>query len=268
MTRPVISVAAVSYLNTVPFLYGLRHSAELAAGLLLSPPSGCTEAFDERRADIALVPIGGLPMIKDPDFDIVTSWCIGADGPVRTVVMVSDVPLKAVRRVWLDGHSHTSVALARMLAARYWKIAPEWVAMEDYSVLDGPREGAADACFSRKEDAFVLIGDKVFDHEGRFAHTWDLSEEWRRHTGLPFVFAVWVARKSVPAETLAALESALTVGVERIYESILESDYAARPYAYEYLTRNIDYLFDEKKRQALQRFWDEGLKATLHANPG
>ena len=128
---------------------------------------------------------------------------------------------------------------------------------------------AADACFSRKEgDAFVLIGDKVFDNEDRFANTWDLAEEWQRHTKLPFVFAVWVARKSVSAETLAALEDALTLGVERVYESILESDYADRPYAYEYLTRNIDYFFDEQKRRGLQKFWDEGLKATLRTNPG
>ncbi len=258
MTRPVINVAAVSYLNTIPFLYGLRHSEELSAGLVLSPPSGCTAAFDAREADVALVPVGGLPLIKDPDFDVVTSWCIGADGPVRTVVVMSDAPLKGIKRVWLDSHSQTSVALARLLASRYWKIAPEWVDLQDYSVIEDAREG----------DAFVLIGDKVFDNEGRFANTWDMAEEWTKYAKLPFVFAVWVARKSVPAETLAALENALTLGVERIYESILESRYADRPYAYEYLTRNIDYFFDEQKRRGLDRFRDEGLKATLRANPG
>ncbi len=258
MTRPVINVAAVSYLNTIPFLYGLRHADDLRAELLLSPPGGCTEAFDERRADIALIPAGGLPRIKDPDFDIVTSWCIGAEGPVRTVVMMSDSPLKAIRRVWLDSHSNTSVALARILAARHWHIAPEWVALDDFSHLARPAEG----------DAFVLIGDKVFAQEGRFAHTWDLATEWLKYEKLPFVFAVWVARRSVPADTIAALENALTLGVERIYEAILESDHADRPYAYEYLTRNIDYFFDEQKRRGLQKFWDEGLKATLRANPG
>ena len=258
MTRPVISVAAVSYLNTIPFLYGLRHAGNLCAELLLSPPNGCAEAFDSRRADIALVPVGGLPKIKDPDFDIVTSWCIGADGPVRTVVLVSDSPLKAIKRILLDSHSNTSVALARILAAKHWHISPEWAQLDDYSLLDTPQEG----------DAFVLIGDKVFEHEGRFAHTRDLAEEWQKQTGLPFVFAVWVARKSVPNDVIDALEEALTLGMERIYESILESDYADRPYAYEYLTRNIDFFFDEQKRKALQRFWDDGLKATLRANPG
>ena len=258
MTRPVINVAAVSYLNTIPFLYGIRHSEELSAKLVLSPPAGCAESFDSREADIALIPVGGLTSLKDNDFDIVTSWCIGADGPVRTVVLTSNSPLKQIRRVWLDGHSRTSVALARYLAARLWHISPEWVPLDDYSALDNPAQG----------DAFVLIGDKVFEREGQFAHSWDMAEEWGKLTGLPFVFAVWVARKSVPSEVIAALENALTLGVERIYEAILESDYVGRPYTYEYLTGNIDYFFDEQKRVALQRFWDEGLKAALRANPG
>jgi chorismate dehydratase len=259
MTPSVISIAAVSYLNTIPFLYGIRHADNnLRASLLLSPPAGCTEAFNSRSADIALSPVGGLASLKDNDYDIVSSWCIGADSPVRTVVLVSNSPLKDIKRVWLDSHSNTSVALARVMAAKYWKIAPEWSHLDDYSRLENPEEG----------DAFVIIGDKVFANEGRFAHTVDLAEEWIRRTGLPFVFAVWVARKSVPAEVLDALEEALTLGVERIYESILESEFADRPYAYEYLTRNIDYFFDEQKRKGLQKFWDEGLKAVLRTNPG
>ncbi len=244
MTRPVISVAAVSYLNTIPFLYGIRHSDELSARLLLSPPSGCTEAFNSHQADIALIPVGGLEKITDKDFDIVTSWCIGAQGSVRTVVMMSDSPLKQIKRVWLDPHSMTSVRLARILAAQFWKITPQWTDIQDYAELDKPAEG----------DAFVLIGDKVFEQEGRFTHTWDLAEEWEKHTELPFVFAVWAARKNVPEEIIDALEGALTQGVERIYEAILESDFADRPYAYEYLTRNIDYFLDEKKRKALDKF--------------
>jgi chorismate dehydratase len=256
-TRPV-TIAAVSYLNTISLLYGIRHSDELSANLLLSPPSGCAEAFDSHEADIALVPVGALPTIKEKDFDIVSTFCIGAEGPVRTVVVNSNEPLGQIKRVWLDSHSRTSVKLVKYLAATRWKIAPEWVELTDYTILENPVEG----------DAFLLIGDKVFDNEGRFAHTWDLAAEWEAQTHLPMVFAVWVARKSVSAETLAALEDALTLGVERIYEAILESDYADRDYAYEYLTRNIDFLFDEQKRMALQKFWDVALHSPLHANPG
>ena len=258
MTVRPVSIAAVSYLNTIPFLYGIRHAADLRAELLLSPPNGCAEAFDSRKADIALIPVGGLAEIADKDFDIVTSWCIGAEGPVRTVVLTGDSPMKDIRRVWLDSHSMTSVRLAKYLAAKYWNIRPEWADLTDYSVVENAAPG----------DAFVLIGDKVFENEGRFKNTWDLAAEWEKHERLPFVFAVWVARKSVPEETIAALEDALTLGVERIYESILDSDYADRDYAYDYLTRNIDYIFDGQKRKALERFWNTGLKTVLHANPG
>ena len=122
--------------------------------------------------------------------------------------------------------------------------------------------------FAEKEDAFLLIGDKVFDHEGLFNYSYDLSEEWNRATGMPFAFAVWVARKGTSYEHIDALQRALTYGVEHIYEALAESEHAARPYAYDYLTRNIDYLFDMQKHNALKKFWDFGLKVSPKVNPG
>jgi chorismate dehydratase len=193
-----------------------------------------------------------------PDAEIITDYCIGAVGKVRTVVLVSNTPIKAVRRIFLDAHSKTSVQLCGYLASKLWRIEPEWVEMCDYEVLNTPSEG----------DAFLLIGDKVFDHEGKFTYTYDLAEEWIAQTKLPFVFAVWVARKGLSYEVHDALERALTYGVEHTYEAILESDYATREYAYDYLTLNIDYLFDTQKHKALKKFWDFGLKIEPKVNPG
>ena len=153
---------------------------------------------------------------------------------VRTVVVVSNTPIEKVRRIYLDAHSKTSVQLCGFLAKKLWKIEPEWVSMEDYAVLDNGEEG----------DAYLLIGDKVFDHEGKFSFVYDLAEEWRKATKMPFTFAVWVARKGLSYDVRDELQAAFTYGVEHIYEAILESDYADREYAYEYLTRNIDFLFD------------------------
>ncbi len=231
---------------------------------MLSPPSGCAEAFFGGEADIALVPVGSFssfPFSDFSDFDIVTSWCIGASGPVRTVVLVSDSPLTDIKRVWLDPHSMTSVRLAQVLAAKFWGISPRFVDFDWQSSAPLPPSGGrcefADANSGEPTDAFVLIGDKVLENEGRFRYSWDLADEWERYTGLPFVFAVWVARKGVPEEVIVDLEDALTLGVERIYEAVIESDFADRPYAYEYLTKNIDYFFDAPKRRALERFLDE-----------
>jgi chorismate dehydratase len=109
-------------------------------------------------------------------------------------------------------------------------------------------------------DGFLLIGDKVFDYEGRFEKVWDLSVEWTAMTGLPFVFAVWVARRTVPTETLQSLESALRYGIQHIREAIAHYGHSGKPYAYDYLTRNIDQIFDDQKHKALSLYIEYGRK--------
>ena len=158
-------IIAVSYLNTIPFIYGLRHHANLGAELLLAPPATCYQNFVEGKADIALIPAAMVPSL--PDAEIITDYCIGAVDKVRTVVVVSNTPIDKVQRIFLDAHSKTSVQLCGYLAKKQWHIEPEWISMEDYSVLDNAQEG----------DAFLLIGDKVFDYEGKFAYSYDLAAE-------------------------------------------------------------------------------------------
>jgi len=249
-------ITAVSYLNTIPFIYGLRHHANLGADLLLAPPATCYQNFIEGRADIALMPVAMVPSL--PDAEIITDYCIGAVNKVRTVVIMSNTPIEKVKRIFLDAHSKTSVQLCGLLAKEAWHIEPEWVSMEEYSILDK----------AQKDDAFLLIGDKVFDNEGKFAYTYDLAEEWHKITKMPFTFAVWVARKEVAYEVRDELQAAFTFGVEHIYEAILESEYADKEYAYGYLTENIDFLFDIQKHNALKKFWDYGLKIEPKVNPG
>ncbi len=257
MMVSVPSIAAVSYLNTIPFIYGIRHEGNFRADLLLSPPSECTKNYVVGRAILALLRAAAVPSLKSTD--VITEYCIGAVGPVRTVVLLSDGPVSEVRRVFLDPHSQTSVQLVGYLAAHRWKIAPEWYSLDDYEQLRHAQEG----------DAFLLIGDKVFDHEEKFRYKYDLAAEWQAATKLPFAFAVWVARKGTPYEVIESLQHALTFGLEHTYEAILEAGFDKKPYdAYEYLTRNIDYIFDNQKRRALQKFWDSGLKVSPRVNPG
>ena len=250
-------IAAVSYLNTIPFIYGIRHAGNLRAELLLTPPALCASNFIDGNADIALLPSAVVPRLKDAE--LVTDFCIGAEGEVRTVVVVSNTPIEEVRRIWLDAHSRTSVQLTGYLAARRWKIAPQWLDMSDYAVLDTPQEG----------DAFLLIGDKVFDHEDEFIYSYDLAAEWKKATRLPFAFAVWIARKGVDPDLTEGLQHALTFGIEHTYEAVLEYGFDRKPYdAYGYLTQNIDYIFDNQKHKALQKFWNSGIKVSPRANPG
>ena len=251
-------ITAVSYLNTIPFIYGIRHEGNFSAELQLCPPADCAANFIAGNADIALLPAAVVPQLKATQ--IVTDYCIGAISSVRTVELMSDSPVGEIKRVFLDAHSRTSVQLTGYLARNLWKIDPKWYSLDSYDNL------ARDA---RAGDAFLLIGDKVFDHEGEFRFSYDLAEAWQGLTKLPFCFAVWVARKGTPYAVTDALEQALTFGVEHIYEAIVENGFDKKPYnAYEYLTRNIDYLFDEQKHKALQKFWNSGIKVEPRANPG
>ncbi|GHV01333.1 chorismate dehydratase [Bacteroidia bacterium] len=243
-----LRVAAVSYLNTVPMVYGIRRAAPSDVELLLSPPSGCAAAFASGEAQMALLPSAALMTL--PGARVVSDYCIGAHGDVRTVVIMSNVPISRVRRLMLDSHSLTSVALSAVLCRRLWRVSPERVPMGDMTHLD---EALATA---RPDDAFLLIGDKVFAHEGRMAYTLDLAGAWRELTGLPFVFAVWVAAPGVDDAVIDTINASLRYGVEHISEAVAASDHRDMAQAADYLTHNIDFRFDEAKRRSLGLFLD------------
>ncbi len=239
-----MTLEAVSYLNTVPFIYGIESVTQLQAALLLSPPNQCAAHFRDRKTDVALVPVAAIPALDDAR--IVTSWCLGAVGDVRTVVLVSDSPLEQIERVYLDFHSLTSARLVQLLCDELWHISPDFQSLTDYTTIER----------RRPTDAFLLIGDKVFGYEGRFAQSHDLARAWRALTGLPMVFAAWVAHKSICDEQIAQLDEALEYGVAHIPEAIQALGHGDKPYALDYLTQNMNYHFDARKQQALQRFWD------------
>ncbi len=251
-----LTISAVSYLNTVPFIYGIEHADGLRASLLLSPPNQCVENYKNGKADLALVPVAAIPALADAH--IITDYCLGAVRSVRTVVLVSDSPLEKIKTLYTDFHSVTSARLVAVLCRELWNIAPLFAPLDDYGIIETRKEG----------DAFLLIGDKVFGYEGMMQNSWDLADAWRELTGLPFVFACWIARKGVPEEAIEALNKALAWGVAHIPEAVRASVHAEKPYAEEYLTKNIDYLFDRQKQQALSLFWEKGMKQSLRVNPG
>lgn len=298
MTRT--RIVAVSYLNTIPYIYGItRAGGSLREGLLLCPPRLCAEALRTGEANVGLIPVAAIPEI--PDLQIITPFCIGASGPVRTVVLASDYPIEELDTIWLDSHSRTSVRLARILAAEKWGIAPQWRPLTDYSFGTGAAAGthgtnpAAEATgkggaagtgteaesgpggetesgtgveSATGKSGYILIGDKVFDHEARFRYLYDLADEWRAMTGLPFAFAAWVARGEVPQEQVLQLEESLRYGTAHIPEAVAWSGYAARSYACDYLTRNIDFVLDAPKRRAMELYWQLGRRYDPPSTPG
>lgn len=253
-------IAAVSYLNTVPFVYGISRAENLRADLVLSTPAGCIEKFLAGEADIALVPAASLPRLGK-DAEIVSSWCLGTAGRSRTAILAGDTPINRLTAVHLPADDPTAAALARYVISKRSNAHPEWPEYTGEPPVPAEGEGT------------VIAGDRALWHTGSHSLCLDLTEEWKELTDLPFVEAVWVARKSVEAETLDALEQAIEMGVEHMLEALLsyeavEKDERHIVEAYGHLTENIDYIFDNQKHKALQKFWDSGLKTSLRANPG
>lgn len=237
-----LRISAVSYLNTKPFIYGLYRSD--LAGLMdlsLDIPSVCAHKLLHGEVDLALVPVAIIPEL--PEAHIISDYCIGAVGPVKTVCIFSDIPLAGVKRLYLDFHSRTSVALARILCEKYWHIQPEFL-----PATEGFEQHI------KGTTAAVIIGDRAIGKEKQFAYTYDLGEAWMNWTGLPFVFAAWISTKPLPTALVSRFNAALQTGIEHIPD--LTKILPAIPGfdLEEYFRHHISYELDQPKWLGLHRF--------------
>ncbi len=241
-----IKISVVSYLNSKPFLYGLEHSDILQKiDLQLDIPSVCAQKLIDDQVDIGLIPVAVIPQLKESY--IISDYCIGAIGKVSSVMLYSQVPLSSIKQVLLDYQSRTSVTLVRVLAKEFWNISPEWIpATTDYeNSITG-------------NTAAVIIGDRTFGLENKYAFVYDLSEEWEKFTGLPFVFACWVANKKLPEPFIQEFNKVLKYGIANRSQLIedLRSKANYNTDIEKYLTRSISYEYDGPKKRALALFLD------------
>ncbi|MFI5150848.1 MAG: menaquinone biosynthetic enzyme MqnA/MqnD family protein [Bacteroidia bacterium] len=241
-----LKVSAVSYLNTSPFVEGIEQSGFInQIELFLDIPSQCAAKLLDGRVDVGLVPVAVIPVLKESH--ILTHYCIGATGPVRSVLLYSQVPLNEITHILLDNQSRTSVALVKILAEKLWKISPAYtLAMDGYEQkIVGTTAG-------------VVIGDRTFFLNDRFTYAYDLAEGWQTLTGLPFVFACWVSNKALDPDMEQHFNKALAVGLTRI-DSVtarLKNRFPPDARLEEYLTTNISYDLDASKRKGLKLFLD------------
>lgn len=237
-------VSIVSYLNSKPFLYGLKKSSVAKQiDMSLDIPAKIVAKLDFGLSDIGLIPVAGLQHLDD--YKIVSNYCIGAVDKVRTVVLVSDVPLEQVETILMDYQSRSSVLLSKVLSKFYWKKEFKW----ENTCNDFQNKSI------KGNTAGVVIGDRVFDIEKRYKYSYDLSEEWFKFTGLPFVFAVWAATEELSVEFELAFNEALAFGVEQI-SKVVEMEQANYPNVdiYDYFIKNISFEFDEKKKAGMKKF--------------
>lgn len=243
MLKSPIRVVAVSYVNTFPFLHGIGKDPLLndAIDLKLAIPSECARMMLEGEADLGLVPVAAVPQLDGAK--VITDFCIGANGAVDTVCLFSEVPTTEVDEILLDFHSRTSVLLIRVLAERHFNIRPVWTPASD---------GFIDRIKGRT--AGVVIGDRAFALRNRFPVVIDLADAWKELTGLPFVFACWVARVPLPQTFIDRFNAALRDGVEHREQAVRDRTVGDSTKMVTYVRDRISYDFNDEKRQAMQLF--------------
>jgi chorismate dehydratase len=168
------------------------------------------------------------------------------------VRIFSPVPIEQIKTLACDTDSHTSVALARVILAETYGVRPEFVP------LTSLREGQAAAGVAK-----LLIGDKVVAQEpsrSLMPHQLDLGEAWKELTGLPFLFAAWMARDGIELGDLPArLEQAKRDGLRNV-DHIIAREAGARGWpadvARRYLTGFLNFDVGPQQLRAVRTFHD------------
>ncbi len=240
-----IRLSAVSYLNTKPFIYGIFRSplAEMV-DLSLDIPSVCAQKLLSGEADLVLTPVAIIPELQEAY--LVSDYCIGSTGTVRTVSIFSEQPLTEIKKLYLDFHSRTSVALVQLLCREFWHVQPEFIA-----ATEGFEQKIAG------DTAGLIIGDRAIGREKQFPYVYDLGEAWTAWTGLPFVFAAWVSARPMESFFMAQFNQALRSGIEHVPELTKILPTLPGFSLEEYYRHNISYELNEAKWTGLNRFLSE-----------
>lgn len=240
-----LRIGAVSYLNSRPLIRCLEQVLPTAQ-VVVDLPSRLAEGLAAGRFEVALIP--SIEYFRHPGYTIVSDACIACEGPVQSVKLYSRVPIEQIRSLALDEGSRTSVTLVRILLEERWGLTPQLCPL--------PIGAAAE---ETPADAVVLIGDRgMLAPDGAYHTVWDLGEQWRQWTGLPFVFALWIARPGVDLTTLgSAFSQARDAGVAEI-EAIVREESSrvgiTEDACRRYLREHLRFWLGPRERQALERF--------------
>ena len=239
-----INVAAVSYLNTVPFIYGIENSSiKEFINLKIETPAKCAQLLIKDSVDIALIPVGALPQLRN--YKIISEYGIGCDGAVNSVMLYSSIPIESVNSILLDYQSVTSVNLIRILCNKYWKVNPHFLDAETGFEND-----------IKNDVAGVVIGDRTFLMNEKFNYVYDLGKYWKEFTGLPFVFACWVSNKNLNPTFIEQFNNALQSGIDDLTSIAATIDTTKFNHIdiHEYYTRYLSFRLTESHKKGMNLF--------------
>lgn len=260
MHRPAIG--CVKFLNARPLIDGLiDHDA---VDVRFDVPSGLLADLEAGAVDLALCPIIDYQR-SERALSIVPVGGICCHGPTLTVRLFSRVPLERVVEVEADADSHTSVALARVILARRYGVRPRVIAFDPARLAGEPQ---------RLPQTVLLIGDKVVTDtppSDDYPHQLDLGEAWAAWTGLPFVFATWMARRGAAVDDAARLLDAQRRRNAGRIDAIVATHAGPLGWpealARQYLGDMLHYAIGPDELAAAQRFWAEAAALGLTDAP-
>ena len=235
-----LRIGCVKYLNARPLIHGWP------GPVVLDHPTALCCKLADGELDLALV--SSFEILRNPIYRVVDGISISSDGPVYSVVVayVGEAPLPKIE---LDPASQTSVALLHHLFMERG---------HDFRGIEAKGDMLSPLAESK---ARLLIGDQAIRFRERFGERyryWDLGEEWKGLTRLPFVFALWLARPGVPniaavAKQLRALKDANLRHIENVIARETEFD---PEFCRRYYGQNLRFSFGDAEKQGLQEFAD------------
>ena len=278
-----LRISIVEFLNTAPLVWGFT-DGPLAGryDLSFAVPSQCAEDLKAGRADVGIIPAIEYQRIEN--VVALPGMAVAAKNEVRSILVVSKVPIDQARSFALDTNSRSSVGLVRLLCRGHWNIAPEFI--------DSPPD--VDEMLGRA-DAALIIGDpalrlrlKVDELQAKVPQgkdgccgteeeplvkgvqllfVYDVAQQWREMTGHACVLAIWVARRgTVTPEIVADFQASREYGLARIGEiaegAALKLDLPPRELE-RYLTDNIDFSLDDENLAGLNLYFEECARAGL-----
>jgi chorismate dehydratase len=242
-------VAASSYLNSAPLIWSYTHGTRRRAVELLTDtaPARCADMLARGEVAAALVPV--IEYQRLTEVAIVPNVCVGARRAVRSVVLATRCDdLKDVRRVALDESSRTSAALVRIIFREF----------VGHDIETASRQPDVRAMLA-EADAALVIGDPAMTFPRDDLRVHDLASLWREHTGLGFVFAMWMAHESatdaVRAADFAGARDEGLAHLDEIVEDYERQLSLPRAELRDYLTRNICFDLNEEMRAGLELYF-------------
>jgi chorismate dehydratase len=252
-------LAASSYLNTAPLIWSFREGSQRDAVALVTDaaPARCAELLAQADVAAALVPI--IEYQRIADLRIVPGVCVGSYRAVRSVVLVSKVDLKDVKRVALDASSRTSQALVKIIFREFLGFEPQWkTSTPDIQAM------------LNDNDAALLIGDPAMKVSLPDVQKSDLATVWNQLTGTGFVFAMWMVRGDavsvVSGVDFAGARDEGLAEVERIISQYENELLLPRQEIRSYLTENITFSLDESLENGMRLYFELARKHNLIEN--